>query len=125
MGKVPIEGKMRNKITQKDDKNKQYFVQADEGAHFEDKGIDVFIPKNNLYQDAYLDVVFEDEKLKLHEDIIPIHTNITIGFDVSKYSEEDRKQLFIASLNKSGNPNYSTTYKDGDRFTTKTRTFRD
>ncbi len=123
--KIPIEGKLRNEITPKDDKTTQYFVQANEAAHFEDKGIDVFIPKNSLYQDAYLDVVFEDEKLKLHEDIIPIHTNITIGFDVSKYSEEDRKQLFIASLNKSGNPNYSTTYKDGDRFTTKTRTFGD
>jgi hypothetical protein len=61
--------------------------------------------------------------VKIHEDVIPLLGNITIGFDVSKYRPEDREELFIAEINKWGKPNYSTTYKDGDRFTTKTRNF--
>ena len=120
---IPIEGQLPSQAVSKNEKTTEYFVQANEAAHFEDKGIDVYIPKNSLYQDVYLDVTFEDEKIQLHEDIVPIHSNITIGFDVSKYTPEDREQLFIASLNKWGNPNYSSTYKDGDRFTTKTRSF--
>ncbi|MHA6280682.1 M23 family metallopeptidase [Salinimicrobium sp. CAU 1759] len=120
---IPIEGKQRSEIKENPSKITDFFVPAGAGAQFEGNGIDVYIPKNSLYQDAYLDITFEDEKVILHEDIIPIHTNITIGFDVSKYKPEDREQMFIASLNKWNRPNYSTTTKDGERFTTKTRTF--
>ncbi len=121
--RIPVQGKYEEKITPKDDKTTQYFVAANEVTHFEDKGIDVYIPKNSLYTDTHLDVIFEQEKISLHEDNIPIHSNITIGFDVSHYKPEDREQLFIAQLNKWGKPQYSTTYRDGDRLTTKTRTF--
>ncbi|WP_324718896.1 M23 family metallopeptidase [Salinimicrobium sp. HB62] len=120
---IPIEGKQRSEVKENPSKITDFFVPAGSGAQFEGNGIDVYIPKNSLYQDAYLDISFEDEKVILHEDIIPIHTNITIGFDVSKYKPEDREQMFIARLNKWNRPNYSTTTKDGERFTTKTRTF--
>lgn len=121
--RIPIEGKHRNAVTPTPKNTTEYFVEANTGAQFEEKGIDVYIPKNSLYQDIYLDVTFGDEKLTLHEDVVPIHSNITIGFDVSKYRPEDREQMFIARLNKWGNPTYSSTTKGGDRFITKTRTF--
>ena len=121
--RIPVEGKHMSEIRSKPEKTSEYFVEAGTGAQFEENGIDVFIPKNSLYQDLHLDVTFDNEKITLHEDVVPIHTNITIGFDVSKYTPEDQKQMFIARLNKWGNPNYSTTTKEGNRFTTKTRTF--
>lgn len=121
--RIPIEGRHRDAITPRPEKVTEYFVAANTGAQFEENGIDVYIPKNSLYQDVYLDVSFENEKVTLHEDVVPIHSNINIGFDVSKYRPEDREQMFIARLNKWGTPNYSSTTKEGDRFTTKTRTF--
>lgn len=121
--RIPVEGKHISEIRSKPEKTSEYFVEAGTGAQFEENGIDVFIPKNSLYQDLHLDVTFDNEKITLHEDVVPIHSNITIGFDVSKYTPEDQKQMFIARLNKWGNPNYSTTTKEGNRFTTKTRTF--
>ena len=121
--RIPILGKMKMKVTPQPEKVTEFFVEANKPSAFEDKGIDVYIPKGSLYDDIYLDIVFEDEKVKVHEDVVPIISNISIGFDVSKYKPEDREQLFIARLNKWGNPNYSTTSKDGERFTTKTRTF--
>ena len=42
-------------------------------------------------------------------------------FDVSKYSEEERKQLFITRLDKDLKPSYASTYKRGNTFTTRTR----
>ncbi len=120
---IPIQGKYENNIAPKENKTTPYFVAANEATHFEDQGIDIYIPKNSLYRDTHLNVGFEQEKVILHEDIIPIHQNITIGFDVSHYEPEEQEQLFIAELNKWGNPNYSTTYRDGERLTTKTRTF--
>ncbi len=121
--RIPIEGKMPQNMPQKVEKTTDYFVKSDEATAFESNGIDVNIPKSSLYQDIYLDVTFEDEKIQLHQDDTPIHSNITIGFDVSKYKPEDREKMFIARLSSYGNPIYSTTYKEGDRFTTKTRTF--
>ncbi|MGB7785987.1 MAG: M23 family metallopeptidase [Salinimicrobium sp.] len=120
---IPIQGKMQSNVVPKEDKTTDFFVEAGKAANFEGNGIDVYFPKNVLYDDAYLDIAFEDEKVKVHEDIIPLKSDFTVGFDVSKYTPEDRKQLFIATLNKWGNPSYSTTYKDGERFTTKSRNF--
>ena len=120
---IPIEGKMQANIIPKEEKTTDFFVEAGKAANFEGNGIDIYIPKNVLYGDAYLDIVFEDQKVKVHEDVIPLKSDFTVGFDVSKYTPEDRKQLFIASLNKWGKPSYSTTYKDGDRFTTSPRNF--
>ena len=120
---IPIEGKMPSHAVPGEEKITDYLVEAGKAANFEENGIDVYFPKDVLYDDAYLDIVFEDEKVKVHEDIIPLKSDFIVGFDVSKYTPEDREQLFIASLNKWGNPSYSTTYKDGDRFTTKSRNF--
>ena len=121
--RIPIQGKQKKDIIQKEVFTSEFLAEANKAVAFEDKGIDIYIPKNTLYEDHYLDIVFEDEKVKIHEDVIPLLGNITIGFDVSKYRPEDREELFIAEINKWGKPNYSTTYKDGDRFTTKTRNF--
>lgn len=121
--RIPIIGKMKTNVAPKEEKVTDYFVQANQPANFESNGIDIYIPKNSLYEDIYLDIVFEDEKVKVHEDEVPLISSYTIGFDVSKYKPEDRKQLFIAELNKWGKPNYSTTTKNGDRFTTSTRNF--
>lgn len=118
---IPIQGKMQANVTPKEDKTTDYFVEAGKAANFEGNGIDVYFPKNVFYDDAYLDIIFEDEKVKVHEDVIPLKSYFTIGFDVSKYTPEDRKQLFIASINKWGNLSYSTTQKNGDRFTTSSR----
>lgn len=121
--RVPIAGKMTTDIDPKEKKTTPYFVSANEATHFEDKGIDVYIPKNSLYNDAYLNAAFEAEKIQLHQDVIPLDKNITIGFDVSKYKPEDREHLYIASIDKWGKPTYSNTFKDGERVTTKTRNF--
>ena len=100
-----------------------YFVPASEATLFEEKGIDVYFPKNSLYGDTYLDLVFENEKVKVHEDVVPLHSPITIGFDVSKYKPEDREQMFVAKLNSAGRPYYSPTQRDGDRLFTEVKNF--
>lgn len=121
--KVPIQGRNSGEIQPKKTKKTDYFVTAQKDFAAEENGIDVYIPSGSLYQDTYLDVQFKGDTIELHEDDTPIHKNITLGFDVSKYSPEDRKKLFIARLGYAGRPIYSSTYKKGDRFTTGIRTF--
>ncbi len=123
--RVPIKGQHPTTSIPKTKFETQYFVKAAEAFNVEDNGIDVYIPKGSLYEDTYLDIKFTGDTIHLHKDITPIHSNITIGFDVSKYSEEQKEKMFIASLGTRGRPSYSSTYKKENRFTTGVRTFGD
>jgi len=121
--RIQIKGKQINNIIPKEIKKTDYFVQADQAFSVEENGIDAYIPKGSLYEDTFLDISFKGDTIYFHEDDTPVHTNITLGFDVSKYRPEDREKMFIARLGYKERPNYNTTYKKGDRFTTSIRTF--
>mgnify|MGYP002795073188 FL=1 len=113
----------RGEIQTKNMKKTDYFVNAKQAYAAEENGIDFYIPAGSLYENTYLDVKFKGDTIDFHTDETPIHRNITLGFDVSKYSPEDREKLFIARLGYRGRPLYTSTYKKGDRFTTGIRTF--
>ncbi|MDR5592026.1 M23 family metallopeptidase [Christiangramia sp. SM2212] len=121
--RVPIKGQISDNIKKRDKKETDFLASANNGLSAKQGKIDVYIPGGSLYEDAYLDIDFTDDAVVVHKDEIPVHKNFTIGFDVSEYPAEEREQLFIARLSDYGRPNYSTTYKKGNRFTTGTRTF--
>ncbi len=123
--RVPIKGKQPTNTTIKNIKETDYFVKANEAFSVEENGIDVYIPKGSLYEDTFLDISFTGDTIHFDKDDIPIHSNITLGFDVSKYAEENKEKMFIARLGYRGRPSYSTTHKKGNRFTTGIRTFGD
>ncbi|MFV8226874.1 M23 family metallopeptidase [Christiangramia aquimixticola] len=121
--RIPIKGQISNKIQPKETPKTEYFATRGSGLSVKGEKMDVYIPAESLYEDAYLDISFSDEMVKVHEDVIPLHSNMTVGFDVSEYSEEEKEKLFIAQISDKGRASYSTTYKKGNRFTTGTRTF--
>lgn len=123
--RIQIKGRQVNTIIPMEVKKTDYFVQADQAFSIEQNGIDAYIPKGSLYEDTFLDISFKGDTIYFHQDITPIHTNITLGFDLSKYQKEVREKMFIARLDHRGRPNYTSTYKKGDRFTTSIRTFGD
>ncbi len=121
--RVPISGEYSENIQPKEKVETDYFVSANQAYAAEENGIDFYIPANSLYKDTFLDVEFKGDTLNFHRDDTPIHKNITIGFDVSKYSPEDREKMYIARLGYANKPLYNNTYKKGDRFTAGVRTF--
>ncbi|CAL66848.1 M23 family metallopeptidase [Christiangramia forsetii] len=121
--RIPIKGQISDQIQKKEKLETEYFASNAKGLSAKGEKIDVYIPGGSLYDDAYLDISFSEEAVKVHKDEIPLHKNFTIGFDVSNYSEEEKNKLFIARISDNGRPSYSTTYKKGNRFTTGTRTF--
>jgi len=123
--RIPIKGRQAAITSPKNIKKTDYFAQANEAFSAEEGPIDVYIPKGSLYNDTYLDIKFQGDTVHLDEDDIPIQSNITIGFDVSKFSPEDQEKMFIAKLNRRGRPSYVSTYKKENRFTTGVRNFGD
>lgn len=119
---VPIIGK-KQKITRKKKETVTNHLITRNAEHTikEDK-VSVYIPKQAFYEDFYFDLS-KDEKGRyaIHNENIPAHKNFVISFDVSSYSEKERKQLFIASLNRKKKPSYSSTKKKGAKFTTSTK----
>src|SRR5690606_35631729 len=84
--------------------------------------ITVFFPSYTFYDDLYFDLRDNGNgTYEVHNDEVPVQRNFTLSFDVSDYPQEERKQLFIAHLDRRKRPSYETTYKRGDIFSTHTR----
>ncbi|WP_299530756.1 M23 family metallopeptidase [Ulvibacterium sp.] len=119
--RIPIEGKREPVIKDREEKKTDYFVIAKKPNNYDLGAAKVYFPANTFYEDFYLDLQKGRDTVKIHSNTVPAHRNFTITFDTSKYQEDERKQLFIARLDKKLRPNYTSTYKRGNVFTTRTR----
>ncbi|MEO1009991.1 MAG: M23 family metallopeptidase [Bacteroidota bacterium] len=119
--KIPVEGKALPLKKERVQKKTDYYVIAQKPNNFDLGAAKVYFPANTFYDDFYLDLEKGKDTVKIHNNTVPAHRNFTITFDASKYSKEERKQLFVARLDKKLNPNYTSTYKRGTTFTTRTR----
>lgn len=124
---IPIKAVKENSkdITREEEKTTDYYAQWNKPNVFDLEYHDVYIPKNALYENTYLDLEDSPGEVKVHHFNIPLHRDITIGFDASQYKPEDREKLYVARVMPWGQKYYSSTYKDGTRITTKTKTFGD
>lgn len=118
---IPIEG-VKNLLGNKKIVNKtDNYVIAKKPNNFDLDGAKVYFPTNTFYEDFYIDLKKGKDTVTIHTNTVPAHRNFTITFDVSKYSKEERKQLFIARLDSKLRPNHVNTFKRGNEFTTRTR----
>ncbi|TSE08532.1 M23 family metallopeptidase [Aquimarina algiphila] len=120
---VPLQGKKVDPIIKKEIITTPDFAKTSENFTYSKGIFDLLIPKGSLYEDTYLDISVNGEKAKIHNNATPLHKNMTLVFDVSRYTEEDKKKLYIGRINGSKKPYYSRTSKKGNRFSTRTRTF--
>jgi len=120
---IPIEGKKLEILDPKKVEKTDDYIYADHATSITKGKFSIYIPANSLYEDTYLDIKDEGDILKFHEDLIPIHSNISITADISNYNEIDRDKLYIGRLNYKGLPYYTSTTRNGDKITAKTRTF--
>lgn len=118
---IPVEGKRELPSTKKPTEKTDTYVIAKKPNNYDLIGAKVYFPANTFYNDFYIDLKKGKDTVTIHNSRVPAHRNFTISFDVSKFSKEDRKQLFIARLDKKLHPDYASTFKRGSTFTTRTR----
>ncbi len=118
---IPIEGKKDTLLAVNTPKITPYKINHRQFNKFTNQGITVAFPKNTFYQDFYLDFEVKDSSIKVHTPIVPLGKNYTLTFNVSKYSNEEKKQLYIASINKKGKSRYESTVKKDSTFYTSTK----
>lgn len=120
---IPIEGKKMDSLEIKKEDATNDYIFSGQATSITKGKFSIYIPANALYEDTFLNIETEGDVLNFHEDLIPIHQNITITADISEYLPVDREKLFIARLNYKNAPYYNTTTRSGDKLSTKTRTF--
>ena len=118
---IPISGKKDSILVKDTETITPYEINRDTFNKFSLNGITVAFPKNTFYNDFYLDFEVKDSIAKVHSPTVPLHKNYTLTFDVSNYSEIEKKQLYIASINEKGRSQYETTVKKDLYFYTSTK----
>ncbi|MEZ4857634.1 MAG: M23 family metallopeptidase [Flavobacteriaceae bacterium] len=120
---VPIDGKKEDILTPKTVKETSDYIYANQATSITKGKFNLYIPSESLYEDTYLAIEAKGDTLKFHEDVIPIHSNITLSVDASNYKESDLDKLYIGRLNYKGLPYYNATSRKGSKLTTRIRTF--
>jgi len=120
--KIPVKGVESNAVFRQKKDTTAYKIIADKFHKFEQNGVSIAFPKNTFYTDVYLDFNVENNIAEIHNPRIPLDKSYTLTFDVSKYTEDEKSQLYIANINNKKYPSYQNTRKKGDKFFTTTKT---
>jgi murein DD-endopeptidase MepM/ murein hydrolase activator NlpD len=100
----------------------RYFVNYRKENIFSLENVTVSFPGNTFYEDFYMNFEVHKGILKLHEDIVPAHTNFSITFEDSIMSQKDRDITFIGQVY-GKKINYYNTKRYKNSFTIYTKYF--
>jgi len=119
---IPIKGINSNVLFTKKRDTTAYKIVAKKFQKFTLEGFTVAFPKNTFYEDCYLNLRKENGIVKVHEPTVPLDKSYTLTFDVSKYTEKEKAQLYIANVDYKKYPRYQYTRKKDSTFYTTTKT---
>jgi len=120
--KIPIVGKEINTLFQKQLDTTGYKIVAKKFQKFTKNNVTIAFPKNTFYEDVYIDFEVEKGIAKIHNPTIPIDRTYTLTFNVSKYTEAQKEQMYIANVDYPKYPRYQNTRKRDSIFYTTTKT---
>ena len=118
---IPVKGINSNALFTKAKDTSAYKIIAKEFQKFTFEDITVAFPKNTFYEDCFLDLKKENDVVKIHNPTIPLDKSYTLTFNVSKYSENEKAQLYIANIEYKKYPRYQFTRKKDSTFYTTTK----
>ncbi|OXB08008.1 M23 family metallopeptidase [Flavobacterium pectinovorum] len=113
---VPIEYDSATPIVNAEPVTSKYFVKYNRDTNFEKDNMSVFFPAGTFYDDFNMNFDVKNNKIYIHEDVIPVHSNFTITIKDSTYSETLRDKLYIGKNN-----SYNGTIRKGNVFTAKAK----
>lgn len=113
---VPIEYDSATPIVTAEPVTSKYFVKYNRDTNFEKDNMSVFFPAGTFYEDFDMNFDVKNNKVYIHEDVVPVHSNFTITIKDSTYSEALREKLYIGR-----NKSYNGTIRNGDVFTAKAK----
>lgn len=99
----------------------QYYINRAENVILEKDKITVDIPKETFYDNFFMDFQVHSDTVKVHDNNKAASKYFTINYDITGYSQEDLKQLYIARLvGWNDFPSYSSTKQKDNVLYTRT-----
>jgi murein DD-endopeptidase MepM/ murein hydrolase activator NlpD len=117
---VPIEYDSETPIVKEEPVTSKYLIRYDKDSNFEKDNMSVFFPAGTFYEDFNLNFDVKNNRIYIHEDTVPVHSNFTITIKDSTYSEALRDKLFIGKIS-GNNKSYNATTRKNDVFTAKSK----
>jgi murein DD-endopeptidase MepM/ murein hydrolase activator NlpD len=114
---VPIEYDTATPVIKEEPVTSPYFVKVNKDSNFEKDNMSVFFPAGTFYDDFNLNFDVKNNKIYIHDDVVPVHSNFTITIKDSTYSEALRDKLFIGRIG-----SYNATTRNNNIFTAKSKT---
>jgi len=110
---IPFKGKKDTILVTKEITRTPYFFRFKQENKIIDSIVHVNFPKNIFYEDFYFDYSYENGVAKLHNSTVPVSNYFSIYFDITKYSDEEIKAMYIARKSKYGKLSFvSSKHKD-------------
>jgi len=113
---VPIEYDTATPLVPEEPVTSKYFVKYNRDTNFEKDNMSVFFPAGTFYDDFNMNFDVRNNKIYIHDDTVPVHSNFTITIKDSIYPESLRDKLYIGK-----GTSYNGTIRKGDVFTAKAK----
>ncbi|WP_163407618.1 M23 family metallopeptidase [Flavobacterium ajazii] len=118
---VPVEYDSEVPVINAEPAAGKYFIRYNKDSNFEKDNMSVFFPAGTFYEDFNLNFDVKNNRIYIHEDVVPVHSNFTITIKDSTYSETLRDKLFIGRIS-GNNRSYNATTRKDNIFTAKSKT---
>ena len=119
--KIPVIGKESTTTLSQQKDSTDYKIIATKFNKFNIDNVTIAFPKNTFYENVFLDFKVEKGIAKIHSPTIPLDKKFTLTFNVSKYSDAEKQQLYIANIEYPKYPRYQFTRKKDSTFFTTTK----
>jgi murein DD-endopeptidase MepM/ murein hydrolase activator NlpD len=113
---VPIEFDAATPIVEAATATSKYFVRYNKDSNFEKDNMSVFFPAGTFYEDFNMNFDVRNNKVFIHDDTVPVHSNFTITIKDDSYPENLRDKLYIGK-----GTSHNGTIRKGDVFTAKAK----
>ncbi|MBF7090417.1 M23 family metallopeptidase [Flavobacterium sp. ALJ2] len=97
-----------------------YLVKYNKDANFSKNNMSVFFPAGTFYDDFNLNFDVKNDRIYIHDDTVPVHSNFTITIEDDKYPENLRDKVYIGRITGKSS-SYNTTSRKGTEYKAKSR----
>jgi murein DD-endopeptidase MepM/ murein hydrolase activator NlpD len=109
---IPVQYDSLPAIVNPPAEDSNYLVKYNRDANFSKDNMSVFFPAGTFYDDFNLNFDVKNNRIYIHDDTVPVHSNFTITIEDSKYPENLKDKVYIARMTGKSSSYNATSRKD-------------
>jgi peptidase M23B len=95
---IPVEGKKED-ITEKFTENEGKLLIANRENYYKTENANIFFPENTFYDNIFINIQQKGDTIQVHPKTEPLNKSFSLEITNTKYTEEELKNVCIASIN--------------------------